>query len=439
MISIVVVYNSKRLFQNILLNSLEKQSAEYELIAIDNSKGEYKSAAEALNCKGKQATGKYIMFVHQDVELPDNSWLEKIEASLDNIPDLGIAGVTGMSVTGKNNEERKRGRISDCGRILQGQNVTLKVEQVQTLDECLFVVPKPIFDKLQLDWQTFDGWHCYCIDYCLSVRQLGKKAYVIPMFIYHRSLRSNASRLLIYQERVLKKHKANFKHIYTTCGEVSLPKCILRRVHYFLKRVLLYEKLFPSWIESLKKECRNCETILDLGCGYNSPIQYCSVPFSVGVELFEPYFEESRKKGIHNEYINTDIRKVDFEPKSFDAVLCSEVLEHLTKADAEELIGKMEKWAKKKVIITTPNGHHPQDHLDGNALQEHISHWTVGDFKKLGFNVFGMNGWKKLRGDDGLIKYRPKFLWQMLCRLSQKIIHLCPKHAFQLFAVKSQK
>jgi hypothetical protein len=41
--------------------------------------------------------------------------------------------------------------------------------------------------------------------------------------------------------------------------------------------------LFPGWIAHLKKELRGCESVLDLGCGGDSPMQKCSVKYSLGV------------------------------------------------------------------------------------------------------------------------------------------------------------
>jgi SAM-dependent methyltransferase len=199
----------------------------------------------------------------------------------------------------------------------------------------------------------------------------------------------------------------------------------------------LYQKLFPSWVAHLKKELSNCETVLDLGCGYNSPIQFCKISKSVGVELFEPYLEESKKKAIHSEYIHADIRKLEFKPKSFDAVFASEVLEHMTKQEGFELLSKIEGWAIKKVIITTPNGYVWQDGYDENTLQVHKCGWNPSELKKLGYQVYGMNGWKKLRGYQGSLKYKPVFLWARISDLSQKITYYWPKMAFQLFAVKN--
>jgi len=436
MISIVCVYNNEKILKRCLLDSLKKQSAKYELILLDNTNGKWKSAASALNNGGRIAKGDYIMFVHQDIDLPSPDWLEKVEEIISKISDLGIAGVAGMSEKGKNNEERGRGYISDSGEIWKCANPVKEPEEVQTLDECLFIIPKSVFSKIQFDEKIFDGWHYYAADYCLSVRErLGLKAYVIPAFVFHRSPRKNVKDILKYQIRLYRKHKKYFPKIFTTTGEISSRKILLRRI--FSKIRPIYRKIFWEQLDVLlMKELSDCRTVLDLGCGYNSPVQFFNVSYSVGVEIFEPYLIESFKKGIHSEYIRADIRKVNFKPKSFDAVICIEVLEPLNKEEGIELIKKMEEWATKKIIITTPNGFLFQDAYHNNPFQEHKSGWTVKDFKELGFEVYGLGGWKRLRGYKGSLRYEPYIFWQVVSDVTQKMTFRLPNLSFQLFAVK---
>ena len=432
MVSIIVVYNNERTLNEILLKSLKNQTVKFELIKLNNTKRQFKSAAEALNYGGKKAKGKYIMFIHQDVELDSDSWLENTENYLESMSNLGVAGVAGMSEKGTNYEERIRGFISNCGTIW-GKPFE-KPEKVHTLDELLLIVPRSIFNKLKFDEKNFDNWHCYGVDYCLCIQQMGLKVYVIPAFVYHRSLLTNVKDLVVYQKRIYNKHKKSFKHIYTTSGEIDWLRLeIMKYIRFFQP---FYRRIFPNWIEDLKKEVSGFDTVLDLGCGYNSPIQYCKQRFSVGVELFEPYLLESKKKGIHNQYIKADIREIKFKPDSFDVILCSEVIEHLKKKEGYELIGRMEKWAKKKIIITVPNGYIWQDDLDNNKLQKHQSEWYAKELQNLGFKVYGMNGWEKLRGYKGLFKYKPDKLWIVISDLTQKITYYLPQFAFQFFAVK---
>lgn len=437
MFSVVVVYNDEEVFKNVLLKSLKKQSVKYELISINNTEGKFFSATEALNYGGKQATGKYIMFVHQDVELDTSTWLEDVEYILNAIPDIGIAGAVGMSENGKNNRERGRGFIDNSGEIWLWSNQVKKPEKVQTIDECLLIVPKFVFDMyLKFDEKTFDGWHCYGADYCLSVKKFGLNSYVIPAFIYHRSKLTNRKDLIKYQSALYMKHKKQFKNIYTTCGEISLKRIALLRPLMIIKP--MYKILFKNFKDYLIKELKNCESVLDLGCGYNSPIQYCKIPFSVGVELHEQYLKTSISKKIHSKYIKADIRKVNFDESSFDAVVAIEVIEHFSKKDGLILIEKMKKWSRKRIIITTPNGFIFQEGYHNNPLQKHKSGWSVKELRELGFIVYGINGWKRLRGHRGEIKYYPKLFWTIISDITQKFTYYFPELSFQLIAIKEK-
>ncbi len=197
-----------------------------------------------------------------------------------------------------------------------------------------------------------------------------------------------------------------------------------------------YRKVFLNFGEVLRRELEGCERVLDLGCGPDSCIKYANVPYSVGVEMYDEYLKKTKELKRHNEYIKSDVTKINFPDKSFDAVMLIDVLEHLKKEDGQELILKMQKWAKKKVIILTPNGFVHQDEIDNNPLQVHMSGWNADDFYKAGFNVFGINGIKGLRGEGAYIRYKPATLWILISDLTQIVAKYLPKTAFHLFAIK---
>ena len=140
----------------------------------------------------------------------------------------------------------------------------------------------------------------------------------------------------------------------------------------------------------LKREISPTDSILDLGCGPQSQLRICKVAHSVGVELFEPYLLESKRLGIHSEYIQEDVTKLEFEPNSFDIILAFDVLDNLEKEETQELIGKMKQWVRKTIIITVPNGYIPEGALDDNPLQIHKSGYNIEELEKLGFRVYGM-------------------------------------------------
>jgi GT2 family glycosyltransferase len=275
-ISIVCVYNNKTVLEDWLLQSLQNQTSNYELILVDNTQKEFKSAAQALNWGGQKAKGGYVMFVHQDVDLRSTSWLEDTGKLLDSIPNLGIAGVAGTR-RGKTSRMREVVTNIEHGTppmSIPGTVPLQRPEKVQTLDECLVIIPRPVFHMLQFDEKVCDDWHLYAVDYCLSVVNLGLSVYVIPIFIYHRSTAVSNKSLLqtissigslpagYYQSlgKLLKKHRSHIKQFYTTTGywSTSYPLTLQRAAivgRLILNRLLvlfLGEKTAQRLVSSIK-------------------------------------------------------------------------------------------------------------------------------------------------------------------------------------------
>lgn len=207
-----------------------------------------------------------------------------------------------------------------------------------------------------------------------------------------------------------------------------------------------FSAIMPTTVSLLQKELKGCKTVLDLGCGPDSPLQYCQgISYSVGVEPFKPYLERSRKKGIHTKYLNKKIEQLKFPPASFDAVVMIEVLEHLPKSEALAIIKKVERWAKCRVVVTTPNGFSGQDELDNNRWQRHLSGWTVPELQKLGFVCYGLAGLKLLRMtpkkdtmDEDItvsMRWRPRTFWFVVAALSQVFTYYLPFLSFELFCI----
>jgi len=442
MISVVCVYDNEEYLRRILLKSLESQTVEFELITLDNRDGRFKSAAEALNYGGEKANGDYIMFVHQDMCLLSDSFLEDVEKILRSIPDLGVGGVAGSTKEG-------RWRFSyDIYEFPDYSNLTIrKPEVVETLDECLLLVPRPVFSKLHFDEKVFDGWDCYGSDYSLCVARLGLKAYVIPGSSSHTFTRRgfyhiwDFNNLLKYQKRLYSKHKGNYRTIHTWLAKVTWLSLRQRELQQLFGPV--YLRLFPDLSMILSRELSECRSVLDLGCGYRSLLHLCNVPFSVGVESREPYLQETIRRGIHSQYIRADVGTVEFAPKSFDAVLGLNLFCHVAGREATELLCKMEQWARKKVILTTPNGYRGSDTLASskNQMEGLESGWDVDTLRARGFKVHGFGGSVPLRPFPRLRKITrlesfPRLL-KVMSPFSYEIAYHCPRTAQQLIAVKS--
>lgn len=187
----------------------------------------------------------------------------------------------------------------------------------------------------------------------------------------------------------------------------------------------------------LSGELKGYKSILDVGCGLNSPLSKIDKSFYLeGLDMIP-----IKNNKIHNKYRRGNILNIEkfYKNKSFDVVVSFHVLEHLKRSDGKRFLEKLEKIAKRKIIICTPNGFVPQDPHSGNIYQEHISGWFVKDFKTRGYNVYGIRGFKFIRGEFAAIKYKPWYVWLYLSYLSEFITIHFPQLAFELMAVKTLK
>ncbi len=228
MISVVCVYNNQEILDHCLIRTLKKQNHPYELILIDNTENKYNSAAKALNHGGNQAQEDYIMFVHQDMELNSLTWLSDVEEMLKSMEKVGVVGVAGRKgKTPRSNMKhgtppRSVGIFPPDGPI-----------EVQTVDECLAIVPRRVFKENPFNEETCQGWHLYLADYCLSLKTKGYHVYVVPQPSYHLSAGDSFSDDY-YQtvRKLIKKHKSNYEWIYATTGNWHTTYPLLIQIVY---------------------------------------------------------------------------------------------------------------------------------------------------------------------------------------------------------------
>ncbi len=159
---------------------------------------------------------------------------------------------------------------------------------------------------------------------------------------------------------------------------------------------------------------KDSKTILDVGCGQGYPMQMLKKVrpdlVATGVDLFDDYLKVAKQSGAYASVVKSNVNSLKFKPKSFDAVMCLQVVEHQTKKNALKLIADMEKIAKKQVIIATPLGYFDHPDMDGNVLQRHLSGWVDEDFKRLGYTVTHQS-LSVFFGNTGLVhKPLPKFV-----------------------------
>lgn len=201
-------------------------------------------------------------------------------------------------------------------------------------------------------------------------------------------------------------------------------------------------QLFPvipilTYQRELNYHLKNCESVLDIGCGGGSPLRHIYFKRAVGIDLDQEYIDEAAENRTHHELILSDVKTIKhkFHKKEFDACVALDLIEHLTKKDGLDLIADMERLAKKKVIIFTPNGYMNQKN-EKHPLQNHQSGWTAEEMEKRGFKVYGMLGPKVLRKDQHVLRGN-KYISGMLSELIQLVYtRNHPYNAAAIFCVK---
>lgn len=155
------------------------------------------------------------------------------------------------------------------------------------------------------------------------------------------------------------------------------------------------------------------KTVLDLGCGNGGLIrQICYEDWKVtGIDIHKKSLKEASELGIYENLLSGNLVDVCNilvkNHKKFDLVFCSQVIEHITKKDGNKILDLAEKLAKKRIYFGTPRGFmkQPEMFIRGNPYQNHKSGWSLDEFRKRGYKVFGV-GFYPVWSEKGLARGR---------------------------------
>lgn len=217
-------------------------------------------------------------------------------------------------------------------------------------------------------------------------------------------------------------------------------------MHLFPKTMQVVSKIPLTYMWYLKRLVDSPKTVLDLGCGNGELIkQIYSRDWKItGIDIYEKSLKEADKLGVYKMLIKGDLIKVCTglikKKKKFDLVFCSQVIEHISKNDGSKLLDLAEKLAKKRVYFGTPRGfmNQPEIFIKGNPHQYHKSGWSIDEFKKKGYKVYGIGlypVWSErglARGENGLTVLVSKLVSYTL----SPVTFLIPSLASGMMALK---
>lgn len=106
-------------------------------------------------------------------------------------------------------------------------------------------------------------------------------------------------------------------------------------------------------IDDLLKLIRKGGKILDAGCGPGVDVTYiASRGFDViGIDLSEKMLEIAKRKNPRIYFQKADMRKLNFKPNTFDGIIASFSLIHISKKDVNKTVDNFYKLLKPRGVI----------------------------------------------------------------------------------------
>lgn len=403
-------------------------------------------AAQGRNIGLRASSGKYVLFTDDDAYADKNMVSHLVEA-FKKTPE---AGIIQPLVYDKENKNMLQGAGHDIdlatGRIRAWGVKEEDRGQYEGLREvplcgCVWMAKREVLDKIGgyeeeyfIPYEDSDfslrarraGFKLFCYSPAKTYHQGQKSTYVHPLVewlgittkerafrvarnkIIYISKNAKVRDFLFFLLIMLPFYLIMHSIIILLSGRADILKSYWQGVLSGLNYVLSVKIniMLLSWSEPVCwTMMKNPKSLLDLGCGPGKIISMIKhrtkVGNAVGVDIYKPFIEKCKTEGNFDDLILKDINKISYPPKSFDVVLANQVIEHLTKKDAFNLIAKMEKIAKKQVIISTPIGSIEDPHHDGNKYQKHQSAFMPADFEKMGYKIVKY-GYRWLLGPKGL-------------------------------------
>ncbi|MEX2223299.1 MAG: glycosyltransferase [Candidatus Rokuibacteriota bacterium] len=203
--SVVLVVHNQLALTRACIDSLQRSETPFELCVVDNASSDdtveyldrlarmlplrYRrnddnvGLIQALNQGAELATGELLCFLHNDTEMRDPRWLERLQGAVRSPAGIGLAGLYGVR------------RLRRDGRYV-GRTIVHCLESAPTLRAprievaavdgvCLFLA-RDVLEAVGGFDEDYGFFHGYDRDLSFAVRELGLRCAVVSAPFVHR-------------------------------------------------------------------------------------------------------------------------------------------------------------------------------------------------------------------------------------------------------------
>lgn len=198
MISLIICTRDAAALAAVSKNATATVGLPHEIIAIDNSSGQY-SICEAYNVGAAKAQFELLCFMHEDIRFHTQGW-GAIVAGLLADPTIGVLGITGGM-----RQLAAPAAWWGCGLPLCRENVLnvfadghtemelrnpegAALTDVAVVDGMWLCSRKSVWQQHPFDAATFTDFHFYDVDYCTEIFRHGLRVCVtFEVLLEHHS------------------------------------------------------------------------------------------------------------------------------------------------------------------------------------------------------------------------------------------------------------
>lgn len=204
-ISVILVVHNQSALTRACVQSLRRTGRPFELCVVDNaSRDETESdfahwsgpprlryhrntenvgLIRALNQGARLAGGDRLCFLHNDTEMLDSSWLDKLDSALTSGNRVGLAGLYGARRLRRNGRYAGRSIVHS---LAEGPTLRRPVVEVAAVDGVCLFIPRALLHEVGGFDEDFGFFHGYDRDLSLAVRAAGYRCAVVNAPFAHR-------------------------------------------------------------------------------------------------------------------------------------------------------------------------------------------------------------------------------------------------------------
>ncbi|OGX91080.1 glycosyltransferase [Hymenobacter coccineus] len=197
MISIIICSRDSETLRNVSLNVEQTIGVAHEVVAIDNSRGEY-GICQAYNLGAKRSKYDVLCFMHEDLCFHTPNWGGKVAEILSD-RSIGVLGVAGgmyqlrapvpwwFMGTAYMREQVLHSVPGEASTLHFVNPQEQSLADVAVVDGLWLCSTKAVWEQHPFDEKTFPAFHFYDMDYCTSIFPHYRVCVTFDILIEHYS------------------------------------------------------------------------------------------------------------------------------------------------------------------------------------------------------------------------------------------------------------